>query len=418
LSDFDRNAKGENAGFDSDGNGAALDNSEVEEIDCNKRGMQEKPKDPITLNKILIRSATATALACLYMSIVNAGHFYCILAVALTQTQLYREIVNVRYVEARERAMPWFRSLQWSWFIGAMILVYGETLHRFCGDHKTLNRFLPYTENFSHIVYILYWIVFVASVLTLKPGLIRFQLSQHMWSIVTVCLVVFQCKYFPSNTLNGIFWFFFPMACVIMNDVSAYFVGITFGRKFINAPFLQLSPNKTWEGFIGACLCTLIFSFIFPAILSQHTWFICPAEHLNIWPFPAKLICDPNPVFVSQEYSLPVIGTINLFPIQFHGLAYGLFASLVAPFGGFFASAIKRAYRKKDFDSFMPGHGGMMDRMDCQLLMITFSSFYYGFFIMPKAFPLDRMIMLATDLSDENKLALATELLKQLGRIV
>jgi phosphatidate cytidylyltransferase len=44
-----------------------------------------------------------------------------------------------------------------------------------------------------------------------------------------------------------------------------------------------------------------------------------------------------------------------MFPIQIHGLAYGLFASLVAPFGGFFASAIKRAYKKKDFDSFMPG---------------------------------------------------------------
>jgi phosphatidate cytidylyltransferase len=239
-----------------------------------------------------------------------------------------------------------------------------------------------------------------------------------MWSVVTVCLVVFQCKYFPSNTLNGIFWFFFPMACVIMNDVSAYFVGISFGRKLIKAPFLQLSPNKTWEGFIGACLCTLVFSFLFPALLSQYTWFICPAEHLNVWPFPAPLTCDPNPVFVAREYVFPLIGNVILYPIQLHGLAYGLFSSLVAPFGGFFASAIKRAYRKKDFDSFMPGHGGMMDRMDCQLLMITFNSFYYGFFIMPKAVPLDRLVMLASQLSDDNKLALASELLRQLGKVV
>lgn len=284
-------------------------------------------------------------------------------------------------------------------------------MHRFCGDHAALNRFLPYTENFSHIVYIMYWVVFVASVLTLRPGLIRFQLSQHMWSVVTVCLVVFQCKYFPSNTLSGIFWFFFPMACVIMNDVSAYFVGITFGRKFIKAPFLQLSPNKTWEGFIGACLCTLIFAFFMPALLSQYSWFICPAKHLNIYPFPEPLVCEPNPVFVAKEFNFPVIGSTILYPIQLHGLAYGLFASLVAPFGGFFASAIKRAYRKKDFDSFMPGHGGMMDRMDCQLLMITFNSFYYGFFIMPKGVPLDRLIMLASQLSDDNKLALAKEVI-------
>ena len=36
------------------------------------------------------------------------------------QTQIFREIVNVRYVEAKERNMPYFRSLQWSWFFMAM----------------------------------------------------------------------------------------------------------------------------------------------------------------------------------------------------------------------------------------------------------------------------------------------------------
>lgn len=154
--------------------------------------------------------------------------------------------------------MPWFRTLQWSWFIVAMIYVCkfasvstflisialtfrllcpsdGETMHRFCVEHTSMHQFLYITENFSSIVHISYWLIFIISVLTLKPGLIRFQLSQHFWSIVTVCVVVFQCKYFPATTLNGgIFWYFFPMAMVIMNDVSAYFVGITFGRKFIS----------------------------------------------------------------------------------------------------------------------------------------------------------------------------------------
>ena len=36
---------------------------------------------------------------------------------------MYREIVNVRYVAAKERSMPWFRSLQWSWFVVAMFFV-------------------------------------------------------------------------------------------------------------------------------------------------------------------------------------------------------------------------------------------------------------------------------------------------------
>lgn len=43
-----------------------------------------------------------------------------------------------------------------------------------------------------------------------------------------------------------------------------------------------------------------------------------------------------------------------------------IFASLVAPFGGFFASGFKRAFNIKDFGQSIPGHGGMTDRMDCQ----------------------------------------------------
>lgn len=53
-------------------------------------------------------------------------------------------------------------------------------------------------------------------------------------------------------------------------------------------------------------------------------------------------------------------------PYQFHVLALACFASLVAPFGGFFASGFKRAFDIKDFGHSIPGHGGMTDRMDCQ----------------------------------------------------
>lgn len=85
-------------------------------------------KEPITLKKVISRSITASFLAMLYLSIVWSGHFYCILAVILSQTELYREIVNVRYVEARQRAMPWFRTLQWGWFIIGMVFVCESSL--------------------------------------------------------------------------------------------------------------------------------------------------------------------------------------------------------------------------------------------------------------------------------------------------
>jgi phosphatidate cytidylyltransferase len=162
-------------------------------------------------------------------------------------------------------------------------------------------------------------------------------------------------------------------------------------------------------GFIGASLCTMVFSFFFSALLAQFNWNICPAEMLHVWPNPPPITCTPNPVFIPKFYELPLLGPTLLYPIQWHGLAYGLFASFVAPFGGFFASAIKRAYHKKDFESFMPGHGGMMDRMDCQLVMMTFNSFYYSYFIAPRAMSMDRLLLVISELSMENKARLWNE---------
>jgi hypothetical protein len=47
-----------------------------------------------------------------------------------------------------------------------------------------------------------------------------------------------------------------------------------------------------------------------------------------------------------------------------------LFASIIAPFGGFFASGFKRAFKIKDFSDSIPGHGGITDKMDCQAVLV------------------------------------------------
>lgn len=60
------------------------------------------------------------------------------------------------------------------------------------------------------------------------------------------------------------------------------------------------------------------------------------------------------------------IDAIPYTPFQLHSLVMAAFASLVAPFGGFFASGFKRAFNIKDFGDSIPGHGGLTDRFDCQ----------------------------------------------------
>jgi len=70
-----------------------------------------------------------------------------------------------------------------------------------------------------------------------------------------------------------------------------------------------------------------------------------------------------------------------LSEMQLHALLFAAFASMVAPFGGFFASGFKRAFKIKDFGNTIPGHGGFTDRMDCQLVMGSFTFVYLTYVI-------------------------------------
>jgi CDP-diglyceride synthetase len=55
----------------------------------------------------------------------------------------------------------------------------------------------------------------------------------------------------------------------------------------------------------------------------------------------------------------------------------------VAPFGGFLASIVKRAYGKKDFSNLIAGHGGFIDRLDCQIITAPFVYLYVRRFVQP-----------------------------------
>jgi Cytidylyltransferase family len=164
------------------------------------------------------------------------------------------------------------------------------------------------------------------------------------------------------------------------NDIFAYICGITFGRTQL----IKLSPKKTVEGFVGAWICTAIFGFFATHYLIRSSYFICPVNDLGAtyW---TGLQCVPNPVFTPKPYQLPdwthINRTLWIAPMQFHMTIFATFASLIAPFGGFFASGLKRTFKIKDFGDSIPGHGGITDRMDCQFIMGLFAYMYYHSFI-------------------------------------
>jgi phosphatidate cytidylyltransferase len=118
-------------------------------------------------------------------------------------------------------------------------------------------------------------------------------------------------------------------------DVGAYYIGKTFGKRKL---IPKVSPNKTWEGAIGG----LVLSSIFAAVAS-------------FWFFP----------------ELPVKFSIPL----------AIVLTVVGILGDLAESAMKRGSNVKDAASILPGHGGLLDRLDSLLfsapILYYFARFYF-----------------------------------------
>lgn len=117
------------------------------------------------------------------------------------------------------------------------------------------------------------------------------------------------------------------------NDTFAYLVGSQWGRRKL---FPRISPNKTWEGLLGGVAGTLVISLTF------HYFF----------PY------------------MPAVGWLGLAVVVL------IFGTL----GDLFESAIKRSFNMKDSGKFMPGHGGILDRIDSLLFAMPMAYFYLRIF--------------------------------------
>ncbi|EEF31177.1 phosphatidate cytidylyltransferase, putative [Ricinus communis] len=232
---------------------------------------------------------------------------------------------------------------------------------------------------------------FMWFILTLKKKMYKYQFSQYAWTHMILIVVFTQSAFTVANIFEGIFWFLLPALLIVINDVAAYFFGFFFGKT----PLIKLSPKKTWEGFIGASVATIISAFVLANVLGCFQWLTCPRKDLSTgW-----LQCDPGPLFTPEHYSLPrwlpdwfPWKEISILPVQWHALCLGLFASIIAPFGGFFASGFKRAFKIKDFGDSIPGHGGFTDRMDCQMIMAVFAYIYHQSFIVPQDYSVEMIL--------------------------
>jgi phosphatidate cytidylyltransferase len=131
----------------------------------------------------------------------------------------------------------------------------------------------------------------------------------------------------PLRQLDrGGWWIILTITVTWMNDTWAYFVGRALGRHKL---YERISPTKTWEGAIGGALGSIA-----GALVVQHFWI----PQLPFWG--AALI--------------------------------GAGAAVIGPIGDLSESMLKRSFGAKDSGRLLPGHGGMLDRIDALLFNAPF----------------------------------------------
>ncbi|HKW75654.1 MAG TPA: phosphatidate cytidylyltransferase [Terriglobales bacterium] len=155
--------------------------------------------------------------------------------------------------------------------------------------------------------------------------------------------LLIRLRHTPQNEYLLIFILFSVWA----GDIAAFYVGRSVGRHKL-APVV--SPNKSWEGAIASVVASVgIALLVFHFRVAINDWFVHEPEPENLNPFP-----------------------ITLWQI----IVLGVLTNVAAQFGDLFESALKRGAGVKDSGTLLPGHGGILDRIDALLFAIPVAWYY------------------------------------------
>ena len=192
--------------------------------------------------------------------------------------------------------------------------------------YKGINLFPP--------IFILHFL------LLLSFGVFRFKKYNAVDMAITVFggfYVVGLLSYFAElrNLSGGEFLFFIPLGGAIATDTFALFIGKKFGKRKL---IPSVSPNKTVAGSVGGFCCNIILVTVAGVVL----------------------------VFADFYTGMPI----------YHYPILGAIIGVTAQIGDLTASAIKRYTGIKDFGKLIPGHGGILDRIDSYIFTIPVVYYY------------------------------------------
>ena len=333
-----------------------------------------------------VRVRWSLIMVSLFFLILFMGHFYSAIMVGLIVLAIFYELIDIPIFKGRNLEIKNYYSISWYILCLGTYYFYITTVKSkisFLTEYPIFYYLLKYHK---FICFMLYCFGFIYFLQSLTKGYYRYQFRQFAYIHIIFMIFGYFSSMIISNIFNGMIWFLLPVSCVVVNDISAYFWGRMLGKKiFGDIPLSPLSPKKTWEGFIGAFFTTIIWCYFFSNFLSNFEWLLCPVEKLTIMPFSFQsLHCDVSELLKVNEFSFNLLGKtfkLGLTNLQGHSIFIGLFASSIAPMGGLFASGFKRSIKIKDFADTIPGHGGVTDRMDCEMLNGAFVYIYLSQFV-------------------------------------
>ncbi|GHV65956.1 phosphatidate cytidylyltransferase [Bacteroidia bacterium] len=212
-----------------------------------------------------------------------------------------------------------------------------------CGVALFISGFLHNNSNTgSGYIYILFFtavfVLIISEIYKKKKAPFK-NLAFSIFGIFYISLPLTLLTYFPNlvhhsgEVAEGAIrpWkpeiIFLPFLLVWLNDTFAYLCGVTMGRHKL---FPRISPKKSWEGAIGGGIVTIAVALLLP--------------YYEVWQIEGLTITD---------YA-----------------AIAAIAVVFGIFGDLFESMLKRNVDIKDSGTIMPGHGGILDRLDAVLLVI------------------------------------------------
>ena len=154
------------------------------------------------------------------------------------------------------------------------------------------------------------------------------------WTIAGILYVGWLLSYLVAlrGLDGGRNWVFFALFITWASDTTAFFIGRRFGRHKL-AP--NISPGKTWEGTIGGIVGAIIMSILF---------------------------------FTSTPFHLPLV--------YWQAIVLSILVSIFGQVGDLVESLLKRNMGVKDSGRLLPGHGGILDRLD-SIIFAGIVVYYY-----------------------------------------